>query len=176
MKLLEKVKKMKILKGYVENRTKEAALATIMAALVVVFRQFQIPLVPGVVISFMGLFLYLPSVILSWPYTWLIPVVASVTAPRPLFSFIAVSIGCQAAYFSSRLLPKRSFYKVLPFVLGAYIANIVGVIIYHYAEILHFTLGFPLLMVKGTVSALVAVVLAPPVFKVLEVLGVVTYE
>jgi len=170
------VSDVKLLEGYVENRTKEAALAAVLAALLVVFRPIQILVVPGVVISFLGLFLYLPSILFSWSYTWLIPVVAAVTAPRPVFSFIAVSIGCQVAYFSSRLVPRRGFFKVLPFVLGAYIANIVGVIIYHYAGILHYNIGFPLLMVKGTVSALVAVLLAPPVFKVLEVIGVVNFE
>jgi len=89
---------MKLLEGYVENRTQEAALAAMMLALFFVTRTFKIQISPAFGFDFVPAVIFSASTILSWPYTVLfsLSVLYKGTTPLTVLSFF---IGTQVAFF-----------------------------------------------------------------------------
>jgi len=104
---------MKVLQGYVENRTKEAALATMLLALVFVSRTFKLPVPGPFFIDFTAAIFYTAASVLSWPYT-LIFSLANFYGISNVFGVLAYFIGSQVVFFLSKTLGE----KWVPHVVG----------------------------------------------------------
>jgi len=156
---------MKLLEGYVENRTKEIALAAIFAALFFVTRQIKIDIFPTVSIRICAIFAYVPVMFLSWQYTWIVPIIAAFTSPEPVGSTIGLSAAIQVSYFSSRLLKK---YRTISVILSSFTANLTALFIRASMGLFPFHVALPLYLFKATTLSLTAIVLVPPIWRILE--------
>ena len=103
--------KWKILRGYVENRTKETALAAMMLALFFVSRTFTIPL--GLVtIDFSGAIIMSAASALSWPFT-IVFSLATFYLGSNVFGTMAFLVGTQIAFFTAKSV-RRSLVPHTP--------------------------------------------------------------
>lgn len=164
---------MKLLEGYVKNRTKEIALTAIFTSLYVATRQFTIVIFPTVFIRPCGFFAYMPVTFLPWTYTWVVPVIVAFTSEEPVGSFFALLAGVQVAYFSSRLLGK---HKMLSLLLATYVANFVAVYVRSLMGLIPFFLGVFMGLFKATTTAIACLILAPPVWRLLENMGIIKFS
>lgn len=167
---------MKLLEGYVENRTKEAALAAILAALTVVGRSISIPIfIPplhglDVAIAFWSL----AVIVLSYPYVFLIAFMMTLTSSLALIIFPGYVISLSILYFINRAIGfKRAKYF-------SFFASIINMIVW-------LTFWGPLvapelsvikillvpMSIKSVAQGMVAVILVPILLKTLEVFSFV---
>jgi len=103
----------KLLEGYVENRTKEAALAGIMGTLFIIGRNFAIPIIPGVWnFTFSPITVYAAVAILSYPYTYLFPLLHLYRGSKPI-GCIAYWVGTQTVFFLSKAVGKKRTPHIL---------------------------------------------------------------
>ena len=176
MKLLEKVKNAKILKGYVNNTTKELALVAIFCALFVIGRQFRITIAPQVHLRVAAVFLYIAATAISWKYTWVMSFVAFVssTAVDPIKGTIGITVGIQIVYFLSRRL--RGWKKVFAFIVATYPACLAGNLVYYWMGFLPLEVAVLSAIPKSALTAISSLLLAPPVLKFLEISGIVSVE
>lgn len=105
---------MKLLQGYVENRTKEAALAAIMLALFFVARTFKIQVSPAFGFDFAASVIFSAASVLSWPYTVLfsLSVLYRGTTPFTVLSFFA---GTQATFFLRKVVKDEWAHHTVTF-------------------------------------------------------------
>lgn len=164
---------MKILQGYVGNRTKEITLAAVFAAFYVITRQIKIDVFPTVSIRICGVFAYIPAMFLPWMFTWIVPFIVSFTSVEPVGSFFALSVGVQVAYFSSRLLKR---YNVLSLLFATYAANLTGCTVRVLMGVIPLGVSFPIYMFKATVMAAACLVLAPPILRSFKSLGIINFK
>ena len=178
MKLLEKVKNAKILKGYVNNTTKELALVAIFCALFVIGRQFRITIAPGVHLRVAAPFLYIAATMVSWRYTWVMSFVAFITSTsvNPIKPLIGITMGIQIVYFLSRCLHGRK--KVLALIIATYPSNIISSIIVDVflLNLFSFWVAVTIAIPKATVTAISSSLLASPIWIALERSGMVSFE
>lgn len=126
---------MKLLKGYVKNRTKEAALAAVLLALFFVVRTYKMTIIPGVLIlDFSAAVIYSAVSILSWPYT-LVFSLSTLYGGSNVFACVAFIVGSQVVFFLSKLA-KEEWVSHTP-VFGQ-----VSILVY--GLLLHFTGGMNL--------------------------------
>lgn len=156
-----------------ENRTQEVALCAIFAALAIVVKQFKIPIVPGLQIKFTGVFNYLPPSIVSFPFIWVSVLSAFVAGGDPLKKMFTAPMGRMVVFFTSRLLPRTTFWRVLSMVFGTFTASAIGAVYRDLMQQVPFQIGFPACMLSATIQAGTLFVLAPPILKALESLGVI---
>ena len=97
---------MKLLQGYVENRTKEAALAAIMLALFFVTRTYKITINPAFSIDFAGAVIYSAASVLSYPYTILFSL-STLYLGSNMVVTLAFFLGSQAVFFLSRVVGEK---------------------------------------------------------------------
>lgn len=96
---------MKLLEGYVKNRTKEASIAAVYMALFFVFRTFNVP-IPFFHWSLALTPVFAAASFLSWPYTIVFSLATNYGASTP-FACIAIFIGSQFIFFTSKLVGKN---------------------------------------------------------------------
>ncbi len=105
--------KRKYLQGYVENRTKEAALAAIMMALFFVARTYKIQVLPFFLLDLTGSFIFTSASLFSWPYTLIFSGITFYQASNPI-AVVAYLVGTQTIFSLTKIFdPKWS--KYLPF-------------------------------------------------------------
>lgn len=98
---------MKVLQGYVENRTKEAALAAILLALYFVTKNTKIQVTPILGLDFSGAIILTSASILSWPYTILFSLLPLYLGSSPIFNIISFFVGTQTVFFLSKMVKKE---------------------------------------------------------------------
>lgn len=97
---------MKLLEGYVKNRTKEAALAAMLMALFFVGRTFKIQILPFFLLDISGIIVFTAASVFSWPYTIIFSLV-TLYQGSTIFMFPAFIIGTQVTFILSRLVGKK---------------------------------------------------------------------
>jgi len=101
---------MKMLEGYVKNRTKETALAAILIALFFVVRSFKIMLTPVFGVGLGATIIFAATSILSWPYTIVFSFASSYRSAT-IFTGLAYLAGTQVVFFLSKAVGmKRARY------------------------------------------------------------------
>jgi len=98
---------MKVLQGYVENRTKEAALAAMLIALFFVTRTYKVQVVPGFAgIDFSGAVIFTAASMLSWPYIFIFTL-ANIYNVSNIFLLAFVFSGSQVVFFLSKSVGEK---------------------------------------------------------------------
>ncbi len=175
VKLLEKVKSAKILKGYVENRTKEATLAGVLTALAIVATYIDIPvfIYPLAGLDTSIVFWSMIPLLLSFPYVFLVPLVLSLTVPIGFLCAPGIALGQVMFYFTVKFIGlKRGKYLV-------FLASIYSVVFsYHYLTYIGVWNSAVLIPVvtKSLVQGLFAVILVPLLINKFEEFGVIELE
>ncbi len=166
------MKNVKILKGYVENRTKEAALAAMFLALFLVNRYIRIEFFL-LSLNFAWAFGHTAIIILSWPYSFLFSLGSTITSSTPLKSLIATLPACQVTFFSSKLLKGK--WRILSAAFGSLTGNFISAYYLYLVGKVPLEIGLPISFVKACLSILPVLVLAPSIYKMLEKMGVMDW-
>jgi len=166
----------KLLEGYVKNRTLEFTLAAMFGALVLISRQIALPIFipPLKGLDPSGIFYSSMLLVLSYPYIWLFSGILAFTSVMPLPAFPCWAIGFHIFYFLSRLIGLR-WARYFSF-FSSPINGIVTLIIFGWLKIFPFNVFFIPVMTKTLSQGVLAFMLVPLIIKLLEKFGVITYE
>lgn len=98
---------MKLLEGYVKNRTKEASLAAMMIALYFVTKPYKLQVVPGVMaLDLSGTIILTSASIFSWPYTLVFSFMHLYMGSSP-FAVISWLVATNTVFFLSKMVKKE---------------------------------------------------------------------
>ncbi len=162
---------------YIEHKTKELTISIIFAALALVAKQYKIPIAPGIKFKFTGVFNYLPPTIVRLPFVWVGILVGIFDGGDPIKGFFKTHIGRLTTYFTSRVIPRKTmFWRVVPMGLGNFASSAVTAVYEHYMLMVPFHIGFPAKMVNAAIQMGPLFILAPPILKALDILGVTSSD
>jgi len=160
----------KLLEGYMENRTKEAALAAIMLALFFVTRNFKIQITPIIGFGLSAIWINTAASIFSWPYT----VVFSLSTLYGGSSILALPswfVGTQITFFLSKLV-RRKWAKYTP-VFGEIAGTLTYVLILGYLGTINPIVFLATIAVGQVVACSVAFAGSLVIWKTIRMLGII---
>ena len=98
---------MKLLEGYVKNKTKEAALAALLMTLTIVSRNYRIVVVPGLFsFDISNAFHFAAASMLAWGYTVVLSLGTLYFATN-LISPVAFFVAAQVIFFLSKIVGRK---------------------------------------------------------------------
>jgi len=163
---------MKILKGYVENRTREVALAAMLGALALVARKITIPIAPFGGIECSIIFWATIVLVLSYPYVWWVAAIIGLTSGFGILTVPGTLIGQTVFYFLVKFAGiKRG--KYLSF-FGTTFTVIFSCPILAYIGVWPPGVFMPA-VIKSFVQGLIAIIMVPPFLRLLEKLNFVDF-
>lgn len=161
---------MKLLEGYVKNRTREAALAAVFGALFLIVRTIRVPILPPLIIVDFSICFWSSAVLfLSYFYLWVFALLMSITSTLPP-SIIGTLVGMHIIYFLNKLIGRKGIYLCF---FASIFNGIANTFILNYLKIINLWPIFPTLMVKMIIQGIGAVILVPIIFNFLERFNVI---
>jgi len=159
-----------ILKGRIENKTKEAALAAMFIALFIVTKTFRIQVTSVFALDFAGAILYTASTVVSWPYT-LVFTLATLYQGSTIFAILAWFPGLQAAFFISKIVD-RKWVKHIP-VLGLLVSLPFAAATLHFGGIMDFRVWIAVCSVPSLFTCITVYIGGRLIWRVLEIFQVI---
>jgi len=162
---------MKLLEGYVENRTLEAALAAMLGALCVVGRSIKVPIYGVCMMDFGTTFWVVSILVLSYPYVWMFSILLSLTSTIPTPAMLVFLFALNTAYFIRRIAGLKSKWVIplLPYAvtLGDIIFLLYGL------KLLPFEVYIGPALFQATLGVIQVIIMVPIIMTSLEKFGVV---
>jgi len=162
---------MKIFKGYVGSRTKEAALAAVLGAMFFVLRTIKIPLFPPLVmLEFAQITYSVAILVLSYPYVLVFVLFLAMTSTAPI-TIIAGFLGLSTSYFIAKAIGIK-WAKHLVFFTSSINCAYVVVIFVYILKMFPTAIVIPL-MAKSLMSGTPTLIIAPLFISLLDRMGVI---
>ena len=167
---------MKLLEGYMENRTKEMALAAILLALTYIGRFIVIPLfIPPIHgLECTVIFWTTGILLLSYPYVWLFVFMMSITSSIGLVAMPMFAVYYNLFFILSRIMGlKRARYACL---VGQMSTGVIGAFMFDIMGFASWRIIIIPGMIKVTSQAVLAFFTVPIILKSLNILHVFEFD
>jgi len=167
----------KLLEGYVKNRTKEAALAAVLFALAIVARYLVIPLfIPPIHgLSCSVIFYTISVLVLSYPYILILSFLLSMTSNSSFLVFPVFVVSFTIFFFLSKLmgLKRVKYYTFFSSPLNSLVYLTINPLIGSPLGPLCWQTHLIPLMTLSSAQGVLAVIVVPYIIKIMEKFSII---
>lgn len=172
--------KLKILSGFIQKKWMQYPILASSLGLFFATRTYSMVIGPEVYLRPSIAFVYTACAVLPYPFIWIFPILAAVTAPSPapLQVFTSILTGVHVAFFLSRILRWRkseTASRVTAMVVATYVAQLEVAFFKSLTGTMPFFSYLPLGAMKATYAAASIVVVGFSVLWVLQYSGIVNF-